>query len=367
MEDRSAAQARKKRFVAFMAALMTAQLLAALALAWGGASGWAQWLLAAFLWLIPGVAMLFMIPISFAHHVFGSFPPELPPLQQSVPACAGRVREGGWRRVVRRLVQLVTICAVGLLVYRGWYALVGAWILFVLTGDDLGHQMKVARAGWDSRILPLRDRARYIAVGVFYHLVWGVVRLGWFLFKVPFRLVAAVWRKCVRLYSASKIFRYVAVGIGVILILPILPFYLLWELYCGVRDSRALRAEFDRPEGLVYFVYSEPHQFEHFMGQAGVLDPARLVVVARDWRLDLGRKKQRPGWAKSAEGKMLNHLVVRSLRTDLPLVVVARPWRPAQVHQLSAPYRARLRDAGAALTEAEARLTAGIRWARKIA
>jgi hypothetical protein len=344
---------------------MALQLLAALALAWGGFAVWAEWSLAAVLWFVPGFAMLFLIPIGFMHHVFGNFPPEMPDQTRPGAKCNNRSRTGGWLWVVRRTIQLAAIGALGLLAARGWYALAGAWVAFVLTGSDIGDQIKVARAGWDSRVLPPLALARYIAVGVFFHLIWGLVRLGWFLLKLPFRPVAAAWRYCVWLYGASKTFRYLAIGLGVILILPFLPFYLLWQLYCGVRDSRALRAEFDRPEGLVYFVYSEPHQFEHFMGQAGVLDPARSAVVARDWRLDLGREKQRPGWAKSPEGRMLNHLMVRSLRTDLPLVVVARPWRVARVHQLSAPYRARLRDAGEALAEAETRLTAGTRWARE--
>jgi hypothetical protein len=321
--------------------------------------------LAAFLWLIPGLAILFLIPIGFTHHVFGNFPPEMSTYHQPGAKCSGRPRTGGWLRVVRRLMQLVAIGALGMLAARGWYALAGAWVVFVLTGSDVGDQLKVVRAGWDSRVLPPLALARYIAVGVFFHLFWGLARLGWFLLKLPFRPVADAWRYCVRLYGASKTFRYLAIGLGVTLILPFMPFYLLWQLYCGVRDSRALRAKFDRPEGLVYFVYSEPHQFEHFMGKAGVLDMARSAVVARDWRLDLGSEKQRPGWAKSPEGRMLNHLMVRSLRTDLPLVVVARPWRLAQVHQLSAPYRARLRDAGEALTEAETRLTASIKWARE--
>lgn len=343
---------------------MISQLLAALALVWGGLAGWAEVSLAAFLWLVPGFAMLFLIPIGFMHHVFGNFPPEMPAHLQPGTKCNRRPQTGGWLWVVRRMIQLVAIGALGLLAVRGWYVLAGAWLAFVLTGSDIGDQVKVARAGWDSRVLSPLARTRYIALGVLLHLVWGVARLGWFLLKLPFRLVAAVWRYCVRLYGASVIFRYLAIGLGVILALPFLPFYLIWDLYCGVRDNRALRAEFDRPDGLIYFVYSESHQFEHFLGQAGVLDPVRSAVVARDWRLDLGREKQRPGWAKSPEGRMLNHLMVRSLRTDLPLVVVARPWRPAQAHLLSAQYRARLRDAGEALTEAEARLTAGIRWAR---
>lgn len=65
-----------------------------------------------------------------------------------------------------------------------------------------------------------------------------------------------------------------------------------FELRRKRRLARRLRSTFDAPGGAVYFAYSEPHQFDRFLGAGGVLQAAIGGVIARNWRNDI-----QPGWS----------------------------------------------------------------------
>ena len=119
--------------------------------------------------------------------------------------------------------------------------------------------------------------------------------------------------------------------------------------------SYRLRAAFDRPAGFVYFMTSEPHQRDHFLGPGGLL--ADLGdVVARDYRKHVLETRNSYNWQafeQAPEGALLHVNGVSNMRRDLPFIAVVPPYGPVRVFRLSEPYRARKRDGGAALAEAE--------------
>ena len=131
-----------------------------------------------------------------------------------------------------------------------------------------------------------------------------------------------------------------------------------FELRRKRRLARRLRLTFDRPGGAVYFVYSEQHQFDRFLGPGGVLQAAIGGVVARNWRNDI-----QPGWSTRSktplaepERALLRRYQVSNMREHLPFAVVIAADDSLHAFHLSKPYRMRLRDGGAALGEAESRL-----------
>ena len=127
--------------------------------------------------------------------------------------------------------------------------------------------------------------------------------------------------------------------------------------------SYRLREAFGKPEGFVYFLYSEPHQREHFLGPGGLLAGMGDRVVARDWRGDVTPARKAAGWTRfeqTPEGALLHVNGVGSMQKDLPLIAVAPARGTVQVFRLSEAYRARSRDKGAALEKTEMDVRAAI-------
>lgn len=150
-----------------------------------------------------------------------------------------------------------------------------------------------------------------------------------------------------------------ALGPFLVLASPILLPWLAWEFWSSTRMAGDLRRKFDKPGGLIYFLYSEPHQYEHFLGESGVLGAYRDKVVARNWRTCIRPAREGQGWeefGESAEGRLLERFEISRLRHHLPFVVVIPPSPWLKGFQMSKAYRARRRDNGRALRELEERI-----------
>jgi len=120
--------------------------------------------------------------------------------------------------------------------------------------------------------------------------------------------------------------------------------------------SYRLRELFGKPDGFVYFMCSEPHQREHFLGPGGLLANLGDNVVARDYRIHVLKARTSRNWKafnRSPEGALLYVNSIGNMRRDLPFIAVVPPRGLVQVFRLSEPYRARMRDGGAALARAE--------------
>ncbi len=127
--------------------------------------------------------------------------------------------------------------------------------------------------------------------------------------------------------------------------------------------SYRLREAFGKPEGFVYFMCSEPHQREHFLGDGGLLAALGDRVVARDYRRHVMETRTTYNWQAfelAPEGALLRLNGVSNMRRDLPFIAVVPPRGRVQIFRLSKPYRARTRDRGAALEQAEAELRVAI-------
>lgn len=145
-------------------------------------------------------------------------------------------------------------------------------------------------------------------------------------------------------------------GPFLLLVSPVLLPILAYEHWCNIRTAKDLRRKFNKPGGFIYFLYSEPHQYEHFLGEGGVLAAYRDQVVARDWRTRIRPEREGPAWQefrKSAEGRLLKRFEISRLRHHLPFVAVIPPSPWVKDFQMSEAYRARQRDKGAALRKLE--------------
>lgn len=127
--------------------------------------------------------------------------------------------------------------------------------------------------------------------------------------------------------------------------------------------SYRLRAAFHRPTGFVYFMSSEPHQRDHFLGPGGLLSDLGDRVVDRDYRRHVLETRNSYNWQafeQAPEGALLHVNGISNMRRDLPFVAIVPPYGKVQVFRPSEPYRARKRDGGAALAEAETEIGAAI-------
>lgn len=127
--------------------------------------------------------------------------------------------------------------------------------------------------------------------------------------------------------------------------------------------SYRLREAFGKPEGFVYFMCSEPHQRDHFLGPGGLLADLGDRVVARDYRRHVLETRTTYNWMafeQAPEGALLHVNGVSNMRRDLPFVAIVPPHGRVQTFRLSEPYRARSRDKGAALKEAETEIRTAI-------
>lgn len=127
--------------------------------------------------------------------------------------------------------------------------------------------------------------------------------------------------------------------------------------------SYRLRAALDRPVGFVYFMSSEPHQRDHFLGPGSLLADLGNRVVVRDYRKHVLETRTSYNWQafeQAPEGALLHVNGISNMRRDLPFVAVVPPYGTVRVFRLCEPYRARKRDGGAALSEAESEICAAI-------
>jgi len=127
--------------------------------------------------------------------------------------------------------------------------------------------------------------------------------------------------------------------------------------------ARLLRKSLGNDGEFIYFLYSEAHQRDHFLGEDGLLDGVPVPVVARTWRDDVTPAREAMGWVKfhaTAEGRLLHACKITRLRENLPFIAIVPPKGRVQIFKISQPYRARRRDKGAALAEAEAEIRAAI-------
>jgi len=127
--------------------------------------------------------------------------------------------------------------------------------------------------------------------------------------------------------------------------------------------SYRLREVFGKPDGFVYFMSSEPHQRQHFLGPGGLLANLGDSVVARDYRTHVLTARTTRNWKafnRSPEGALLHVNGISNMRRDLPFIAVVPPRGLVQVFRLSEPYRARMREGGAALAQAETEVRVAI-------
>lgn len=127
--------------------------------------------------------------------------------------------------------------------------------------------------------------------------------------------------------------------------------------------SYRLREEFGKPDGFVYFMCSEPHQREHFLGPDGLLTDLGDRVVARDYRQHVLETRNSYNWMafeQAPEGALLHVNGISNMLKDLPFFAIVPPKGQVRIFKISEPYRARRRDKGAALAEAEAEISAAI-------
>lgn len=352
---------------------------AAVAVTRGGFAGWVDWLLAVYLWFIPGLFLLTFVPMHIWHFVFKGWPMDVTrPDGETVS-----IPPADWTRPPRRPAQwiggIAFLGVAGLLVYAGRPVLAAAYVYFLAAGPLFVDGMAVKQAGWDSKVLPPFARARYIILGGFYRLLWRVFQVPLFMIRAIwpalkyiltyiFAAIAAVFMAFTWLYEKNIVARRIMQIVFWILVSPIVavaaPFIFAFDRRGRRRDSLGIRAAFDRPEGLVYFLYSEPHQYEHFLGKSDVLCGVDDRVVARDWRADVRSRIDELGWEefkKTAEGRMLSRLGLTSMK-DLPAVVVARRGKPVKLFRFSEFYRQRRRDGGERLANEERRLRRALKW-----
>jgi len=159
-------------------------------------------------------------------------------------------------------------------------------------------------------------------------------------------------------------------GPFLVLVSPVYLPILAYEFWCKIRTAKDLRGKFGKPDGLIYFLYSEPHQYEHFLGEGGVLAAYGEQVVARNWRTCIRPAREGPGWEdfeESAEGRLLKHFEISRLRHHLPFVAVVPPSPWLKGFQMSKVYRARRRDNGRALRKLEEQIKKAVSKAFGIA
>ena len=350
---------------------------ATLVLNWGGLANWVEWLLAAYLWFIPGLFLLVFIPLHIWHFVFRGWPMDVIKPDGEIVSSPPKDWKRPQRGPMKWIGRIALLCVAGLLVYAGQPILAAGYLFLLVTGPVFMDGMEVKQGGWDSHVLPPFARARYTVLAGFYRLLWRVlqvplfvIRAIWPAFKYIFTAIAAVFMAFVWLYENNIVARRAMQVLFWILVSPVVvvaaPFIFAWDRRAARRDSRGLRVAFDRPGGLVYFLYSEPHQYECFLGKGGVLHEVRGRVVARDWRADVRACIDESGWEafkETAEGRMLSRLQLTNMREHLPAVIVARPRKWIKVFRFSEQYRKRRRDGGKSLENEERCLRRAIKWA----
>lgn len=372
-------KARAQRVAAVVTAIIGVLCLAGAAgFAFDKLSGWPAAVFSGILWVVPGLFLAVLIPMQVAHFVFRTWP-------ATITAPDGRVVSvppDDWERPPRRWWQWVAraglLATSMLLILADRPMLAGTYLFLFVTGPVFQDMLAVKQAAWDSHVLPPVARARYAVLTHFYRLLWPILEIplfalrmvGWAL-KLIFRAFALAFGALVWLYENNIVAKRTLQACFWIVASPVIavamPFMLFADLRAGRKDGSDLCAIFLRPEGLVYFLYAEPHQYEYFMGDDGALDDVRDRVVARDWRKDIRARIDEYGWEtfkEMPEGRMLARLELSNMRDDLPAVIVARPGKWVRAFRLSEPYRRRYRDGGKSLQNELWWMRRTLKWAR---
>ena len=349
--------------------------LLASGLAWGGLPASLEALAAGFLWFIIGLFVVVMTIMNVGCFVYG--PPDLKDKFGKKLQLGNKLRKPKKHPAVRFLGRLAGWCMLAALFVADRHFLAATWLYVIFMGWGLYDILTIATADGDTSGLGTYRRARYA-------IKRAVVQTGWWIFTVPWRVlrylfipIVAVYRVFLWLYEKNIVARRTMQVVFWIAVTPPLVvlgapvaaavglYFLVQHIYAGYRDSRTLPREFGMPDGVIYFVYAEPHQREHFLGRDGVLYEARNRVVARDWRTDIKSDKHMAGWeqfCKTPEGRMLEQRNITNMGKHLPMVAVARPWRRLNVYRFCEPYRRRNRE-DTALSKMEKHLWRKIHWA----
>ena len=88
-------------------------------------------------------------------------------------------------------------------------------------------------------------------------------------------------------------------------------------------EAAELREAFDRPDGFIYFLWSESLQRVPYLEQGGLLEPYAEHVVERNWRRDIMEGVDGAGGKAAAERRLLARYDV--LRKGTPFLVIVPP------------------------------------------
>lgn len=276
----------------------------------------------------------------------------------------------------------------------------------VFQRGQLRNEARAPGAGKSLKVESVRSRRRWFLKWLWRVTVliasWGLwaagysLLAGFYLLGAIFVLSANTLEKRLKEGDASQIdlfaravhavVHWPLVFVGVLLVIAIvLPVSVIEAIYYRItgkkrplpvagseRDERVrqarirraaasyrLRDAFDRPAGFVYFMSSEPHQHNHFLGPDGLLAGLGERAVARDYRKHVLETRNSFNWQwfeQEPEGALLHVNGISNMRRDLPFIALVPPHGKVLVFCLSEPYRARKRDGGAALAKAEAEI-----------
>ena len=138
------------------------------------------------------------------------------------------------------------------------------------------------------------------------------------------------------------------------LILLLLPFAFVMVVVDEMRQwwtARDFKNAEGRPDGMIYFVYAEPHQHTRFLERPGVLAPFGTTVIARNWRTDIWLS--RSNFNSTSEAKLLQRFGISNLKTHLPFIAIIGRRGRVKSFNCNEAYRARIRDGGSALANLE--------------
>ena len=157
----------------------------------------------------------------------------------------------------------------------------------------------------------------------------------------------------VALFIVAAFFLWIVLSIPIIVVAsPLMLILLVGALFQNPAIFKRLtwrahdfRKAQSKPEGMIYFVYAEPHQRAHFLEKPGVLAPFQKWLVMRDWRTDLAPRRK--GSEDTPELQLLRHYKISNLSKDLPFIAIINRNERVITFRCNEAYRARERDATA--------------------
>jgi hypothetical protein len=105
----------------------------------------------------------------------------------------------------------------------------------------------------------------------------------------------------------------------------------------AAKEAAELRAAFGRPQGFVYFLWSEPLQRVPYLEQGGLLEDYADYVIERNWRRDIMEAAEGPAQdaaTRAAERRLLARHGI--LRKGTPFLVVIPPSGSPRAFRLAA-------------------------------